>query len=67
MLYIKDFPREIVSKFFTRMYTEQTSFFSELNKSLMKKECCFDIYVKTMYEGLYIGSLKHSNNEILLC
>ena len=65
MLYIKDFPREILSKFFTRMYTEQTSFFSELNKSLMKKESCFDIYVKTMYEGLYIGSLKHSNNEIL--
>ena len=65
MLYIKDFPREIVSKFFTRIYTEQTSFFSELNKSLMKKESYFDIYVKAMYEGLYIGSLQHSNNEIL--
>ena len=65
MLYIKDFPREIVSKFFTRIYTEQTSFFSELNKSLMKKERYFDIYVKAMYEGLYIGSLQHSNNEIL--
>ena len=36
-----------------------------LNKSLMKKESFFDIYVKAMYEGLYIGSLKHSNNEIL--
>ena len=65
MLYIKDFPREIVSKLFTRMYTEQTSFFSELNKSLMKKENYFDTYVKIMYEGLYIGSLQHSNNEIL--
>lgn len=65
MLYIKDFPREIVSKFFTRMYTEQTSFFSELNKSLIKKESYFNTYVKAMYEGLFIGSLKNSINEIL--
>ena len=65
MLYVKDFPREIVSKFFIRMYTEQTSFFSELNKSLMKKENLFDTYVKAMYEGLYIGSLHRSEDEIL--
>lgn len=31
----------------------------------MKKESYFDIYVKAKYEGLYIGSLQHSNNEIL--
>ena len=65
MLYIKDFPREISSKFFIRMYTEQTSFFTELNKSLMKKENIYDTYVKTVYEGLFIGSLRHSEDEIL--
>ena len=65
MLYIKDFPREISSKFFIRMYTEQTSFFTELNKSLMKKENIYDTYVKTVYEGLVIGSLRHSEDEIL--
>ena len=65
MLYMKDFPREISSKFFIRMYTEQTSFYYELNKSLMKKENIYDTYVKVIYEGLYIGSFQHSEDEIL--
>lgn len=57
MLYMKYYPRKIVSKFFARMYTEEASFFSEMNKALMKKEKNYDTYVKVMYEGLYIGSL----------
>ena len=65
MLYVKDFPREIVSKFFTRLYTEQTLFFSEMNKSLMRKEKNYDTFTKVMYEGLYIGSLQQSKDEIL--
>ena len=65
MLYIKDIPREIISKLFTRMYTEQTLFFAEVNKSLMKKEKIYDTFVKVMYEGLSIGSLQQSKNEIL--
>ena len=65
MLYMKYYPRKIVSKFFARMYTEEASFFSEMNKALMKKEKNYDTYVKVMYEGLYIGSLNHSKDDIL--
>ena len=65
MLYIKDFPREILSKFFARMYTEETNFYREMNKALMKQEKNYNIYVKVMYEGLYLGSLYHSKNDIL--
>ena len=65
MLYMENYPREIVSKFFARMYTEETSFYKEINKSLMKKETDYDTYVKAMYEGLYIGSLHHCKDDIL--
>lgn len=65
MLYMENYPREIVSKFFARMYTEETSFYKEINKSLMKKETDYDTYVKAMCEGLYIGSLHHCKDDIL--
>ena len=65
LLYIKDLPREILPKFFARMYTEQTTFFSEMNKSLMKKEKNYNIFVKVMYEGLHNGSFQRSENDIL--
>ena len=44
MLYISNVnnQREIISKFFARMYTEQAIFFSEMNKSLMKNENKYD-------------------------
>jgi hypothetical protein len=65
MLYFEKYPREIVSKFFARMYSENTSFYREINKSLMKKETDYDTYVKAMYEGLYIGSLLPCKDDIL--
>ena len=65
MLYIKNFPKEILSKFFARMYTEETKFYREMNKALMKQEKNYNTYVKVMYEGLYLGSLYHSENDIL--
>ena len=54
MLYIENYPREIVSKFFARMFTEETSFYRLINIALMKKEKDYDTFVKVMYEGLYI-------------
>ena len=36
-----------------------------MNKDLMKKENNYNTYVKVMYEGLLIGSLKHSKDDIL--
>ena len=65
MLYLENFPRGIISKFFDRMYTEQTSFYSKINYSLMKKENNYNTFVKAMYEGLYIGSLQEAKDDIL--
>ena len=65
MLYIENYPREIVSKFFARMFTEETSFYRLINIALMKKEKDYDTFVKVMYEGLYIGSLQHCRDDIL--
>ena len=65
MLYIEKLPREILSKFFVRMYTEETSFYSFMNQSLMRKENTYDSFVKVMYEGLSINSLHRSEDDIL--
>ena len=37
LLYVKDMPHEILAKYFARVYTEQTTFYGEMNNSLMKK------------------------------
>ena len=65
MLYLENFPRQIVSKFFARMYTEETPFYSKINEALRKKENNYDTFVKAMYEGLYIDSLQEAKDDIL--
>ena len=65
MIYIEKLPIEILSKFFVRMYTEESLFYYSLNHSLMKKENTYDIFVKVLYKGLYIGSLHNTEEEIL--
>ena len=37
MIYIKDIPNDLISKIFARIYTQNTSFYPEMNKNLMKK------------------------------
>ena len=65
MIYIEKLPIEILSKFFVRIYTEETFFYHSLNQSLMRKENTYDIFVKVLYKGLYIGSLHNTEEEIL--
>ena len=65
MLYLENFPRQIVSKFFARMYAEETPFYSKINEALRKNENDYDTFVKAMYEGLYIGSLQEAKDDIL--
>ena len=65
LIYIEKLPREILSKFFVRMYTEETSLYYLMNQSLMRKENTYDTFVKVMYEGLSINSLHHSEDDIL--
>ena len=66
MLYIKDIPHEIISKFFIRAYTEQTSFYSEMNKLLMKqKGKDYNTFIKVMFEGLFKKSFSISEDDLL--
>ena len=65
MIYIEKLPIEILSKFFVRIYTEETLFYYSLNQSLMRKENTYDTFVKVMYKGLNIGSFHKSEEEIL--
>ena len=37
MMYIRDIPHELISKIFARIYTQNTSFYPEMNKNSMKK------------------------------
>ena len=65
MIYIEKIPIEILSKYFVRMYTEESSFYYSLNQSLMRKENTYDIFVKIIYKGLSLGSLHYSEEDIL--
>ena len=66
MLYIKDIPHEIVTKFFLRAYTEETSFCYELNKLLMKQSGkYYQTFIKLMFEGLFNKSLSISLDDCL--
>jgi len=65
-LYIKKIPLEILSKFWARLYTLNSSFYREVNIMLMKKQGgLYSTFVKMMYAGLKIKSLKCSEEPIL--
>ena len=66
ILYLKNIPIEILSKYFARLYTLNTSFQKNLNKDLiMKKKEKYLPYIKTFYEGVKLRSLPLANNIIL--
>ena len=64
---MKDIPLELISKYYSRMYTNEDShFYSELNKDLREnKKDKYLPYIKALYEGIKSKSLKISNNDIL--
>ena len=66
LLYVKDMPHEILAKFFTKAYTEQTTFYGEMNNSLMKKNVKeYEAFIRIMYEGLANKSLSISEDKEL--
>ena len=66
LLYVKEMPHEILAKFFTKAYTEQTSFYPEMNNSLMKKNVReYEAFIRIMYEGLANKSLSISEDLML--
>lgn len=55
---LKKIPIEIISKYWTRVYTIESKFYRELNNRLMKSDIqLYDIYIRTLYFGLDSNSL----------
>ena len=50
---VKKIPLEIVSKFWIRYYTSQSSFYPYMNTQLMKNNHeNYEIFVRAMYKGI---------------
>ena len=64
---ISDIPIELLSKYYTRIYTDQDShFYSDLNKDLREnKKSKYLSYIKVLYEGILKQSLPLSTDKIL--
>ena len=59
---LTEIPYEILSKYFIRLYTLQNNFYNDINNSLLNdKEKHFSCYIKMLYKGLEINSLKSFN------
>jgi len=68
---IKDIPIELLSKYYARLYTLESKFYEDINKDLKdnKKDNYYNSYympyVKILYEGIKLKSLKLASNNIL--
>ena len=59
MILFNDIPEPILSKFFARAYTLESSFYGIMNQNLMKKNYeIYLTYIKLLYKGLYNKSYK---------
>jgi len=59
LILFKEVPEEIISKYWARIYTYETPFYSVMNKALMKKEYKeFEVYIKLLYKGLMLNSYR---------
>ena len=63
---LSDIPIEVLSRYYVRIYTEESDFYKQLNQSLRegKKENYLS-YIKILYEGIRLKALPYSNKNIL--
>ena len=63
---LNDIPIEILSRYYVRIYTEESDFYKELNQNLReKKRDIYLSYIKVLYEGIKLKALPFSNERIL--
>ena len=63
---LNDIPIEILSRYYVRIYTEESDFYKELNQNLReKKRDIYLSYIKVLYEGIKLKALPFSNESIL--
>ena len=59
-------PIEILSRYYSRLYTSDSSFHKNINKDLgLNKKDKYLSFIKILYEGVKLKSLPLSNNNIL--
>ena len=59
-------PLELLSKYYSRIYTTETNFYSDLNNDLrLKNTNNYLPYIKVLYEGAKLDSLSLSKNKKL--
>jgi len=59
MILFNDIPEPILSKFFARAYTLESSFYGIMNQNLMKKNYnIYLTYIKLLYKGIFNNSYK---------
>ena len=63
-------PKEIIIKYWLRIYSFQSEYYNLLNKSLRnkdKKASCYYPFIKLCYEGVKKGFLKYYTKELYRC
>ena len=64
--YIKDIPIQLLSKYYTRLYTIESQFYYDINKELRENDKDkYLSYIKILYEGVKLKSLPLASNNIL--
>ena len=63
---LSDIPIEILSKYYVRIYTENSEFYKELNQSLREgRRDNYLSYIKVLYEGIKLKALPYSSDDTL--
>ena len=63
---LNDIPTEVLSKYYVRIYTENSNFYRELNKNLINGNTKdYLSYIKVLYEGIKLGALPYASETTL--
>ena len=63
---MKDIPIELLSKYYTRIYTTESNFYTDLNNNLRDdNRDNYLPYIKVLYEGVKLNSLPLASNDKL--
>ena len=66
ILHMVNIPIEILSKYYARLYTAESSFYININKDLREnKKDNYLSYIKVLYEGIKTKSFSPASNNIL--
>ena len=66
LLSLKEIPIEILSKYYIRLYTIESNFYRDLNKSLgLNKVKNYLTFIKVLYKGLKLKSFPLASDKVL--